>query len=139
MEMAGGSSEAEALSVAHPLVVACLASPEQTEEQLLVAGNASAPSTPSLADRRAGFATTALSFIFTSHAEVLPLPPAWSSSRAFQVDSIDQRIVGMAWVSVVCNGEPVCVMRADAPPQKHSCDICHLINVPLGSLHVQYF
>lgn len=76
MEMVGSASEDEALAVVHPLAAVCLASPEQPEHQLLVTSNASAPPTPSLTDHGAEFATTALSFIITSHAEVLPLWPA---------------------------------------------------------------
>ena len=71
METAGSTAEAVALAMVHPVAAACLASPEQPGKQLLVTSNASAPSTPGFADCRAGFATTALSFVITSHAEVL--------------------------------------------------------------------
>lgn len=75
--MAGSTSEAEALAMGHPLAAVCLASPEQPEEKLLVTSNASGPSTPSLVERGARFATTVVSFVITSHTEMLPLQPAW--------------------------------------------------------------
>lgn len=106
---------------------------------VMVTSNAAAPSSPGLTDHGAGFVRAALSFIITSCTDVLPLQPAWWFPRTLQQDSIDQRVVGMLWVCVVCNREAVCVMRADAQPQKHPHGICHLINTPFQSLHVQFF